>query len=233
MAQTDYIRSVELTNNTNNIKSKSITGKTFVADYGNNYWTIAIKTIPMSQKDFYENFIPQANNSDAQTGLFWHLAGSNFSRSLTAFKLPVLKDKRGTASGTVTVLDENSTAPAYNKDIGSNTVGVSGGSGTLLAGDLIKFSGHSKVYMITADVNLDGSTKDTISFAPRLIKGVGTNTITYANVPFTVVPDGDTEEWQTSSASAANTQVTLSIPNANTNSNQFLYEYEQTYREVV
>ena len=54
MAQTDYIRSVELTNNTNNIKSKSITGKTFVADYGNNYWTIAIKTIPMSQKDFYE-----------------------------------------------------------------------------------------------------------------------------------------------------------------------------------
>tara|TARA_A100000172_G_scaffold81110_1_gene73039 strand:+ start:19724 stop:20419 length:696 start_codon:yes stop_codon:yes gene_type:complete len=231
MAQTDYIRSVELTNNTNNIKSKSITGKTFVADYGNNYWTIAIKTIPMSQNDFYENFIPAANNSAAQTGLFWHLAGSNFSRSLSAFKLPVLKDKRGTASGTVTVLNENSTAPAYNKDIGSNTVGVNGtATGTLLAGDLIKFSGHSKVYMITADVNLDGSTKDTISFTPRLIAGVGGNTITYSNVPFTVVPDGDFEEWQTAGASAANFQSTSL---GTTNSNQFLYEYEQTFREVV
>ena len=129
MAQTDYIRSVELTNNTNNIKSQSITGRTFVADYGNNYWTITIKTIPMSQNDFYENFIPPANNSAAQTGLFWHLASTKFARQLTAFKLPVLKDKRGTASGSVVVLNENSTAPAYNKDIGSNTVGVSGGSG--------------------------------------------------------------------------------------------------------
>jgi len=232
MAQTDYIKSVELTNNTNNIKSQSITGKTFVADYGNNYWTIAIKTIPMSQKDFYENFIPAANSSDAQTGLFWHLGSSKFARSLIAFKLPVLKDKRGTASGTVTVLNENSTAPAYNKDIGSNTVGVSGGSGTLLAGDLIKFSGHSKVYMITADVNLDGSTKDTISFTPRLIAGVGSDTITYSNVPFKVVPDGDFEEWQTVGASKANTQSGLPFAGS-TNSNQFLYEYEQTFREVI
>jgi len=230
MAQTDYIKSVELTNNTNNIKNKSITGKTFVADYGNNYWTIAIKTIPMSQSEFYTNFIPSAPLSTGQAGLFWHLAGSTFQRNLTAFKLPVLKDKRGTASGTVTVLNENSTAPAYNMEMGSNTVGVSGGTGTLLAGDLIKFSGHSKVYMITADVNLDGSTKDTISFTPRLIQRVPTDTITYSNVPFTVVPDGDTEEWQTSGASAANVQSTTSSV---TNSNSFLYEYEQTFREVI
>ena len=233
MAQTDYIKSVELTNNTNNIKSKSITGKTFVADYGNNYWTIAIKTIPMSQKDFYENFIPAVSTSDAKTGLFWHLStGGAVTRELSAFKLPVLKDKRGTASGTITVLSENSTAPAYSKEIGSNTVGVSGGSGTLLAGDLIKFSGHSKVYMVTADVNLDGSTKDTISFTPRLIRHVNGDTITYSNVPFTVVPDGDTEEWQTASASKANTQSGLPFTGS-TNSNQFLYEYEQTFREVI
>ena len=220
MARIDYIKSMELTNNTSNIKNKSITGRTFVADYGNNYWTIKIETVPLTQQQFLNEFL----------GGFFYVASNKVEKITTDFKLPVLKDKRGTASGTITVLNENSTAPAYNKDIGSNTVGVSGGTGTLLAGDLIKFSGHSKVYMITAATNLDGSTKDTISFTPRLVSGVATNTITYSDVTFTVIPETDVEEWRLAGASNGALQSPTGV---NTNETQALFEYEQTYREVV
>ena len=205
------IKSVELKNNTYNIKNKSITGRTFVADFGNSYWTIKIKTAPMTKSSFFGNFI----NSGVYS-LFYHTR-TKLNRVITSFILPVWENSNGTASGTVTVVNANSTTPAYNKDIGSNKVGVSGGSGTLKAGDLIKFSGHSKVYMLTADTNLDGSSIDTISFTPRLLTGVGSNTITYNAVPFQVIPEGDVESWKATDGSRG----------------EELYQYEQTFREVI
>ena len=205
------IKSVELKNKTYNIKNKSITGRTFVADFGNSYWTMKIKTVPITKTQFLGDFV--THNVDS---LFYHTT-TKLNRVITSFILPVWENSNGTASGTVTVVNANSTTPAYNKDIGSNKVGVSGGSGTLKAGDLIKFSGHSKVYMLTADTNLDGSSIDTISFTPRLLTGVGSNTITYNAVPFQVIPEGDVESWKASGSSQGNE----------------LYQYEQTFREVI
>ena len=85
-------------------------------------------------------------------------------------KLPVISDTSGTATGTVTPLLISSTSPAYNYTKGSTTIPVSGGSGTLKKGDFVKFSNHSKVYQLTADTNLDGSSVDTISIFPGLFE---------------------------------------------------------------
>ena len=71
--------------------------------------------------------------------------------------------------------------------------------------------------MLTADTNLDGSSIDTISFTPRLLTGVGSNTITYNAVPFQVIPEGDVESWKATDGSRG----------------EELYQYEQTFREVI
>ena len=65
-------------------------------------------------------------------------------------------------------------------------------------GDLIKFSNHDKVYMITADVTISG-TNDAISFYPPLVSGItNSTTITYNSVPFKVYLTGDNIRYATS-----------------------------------
>tara|TARA_Y100000004_G_scaffold3065_1_gene3650 strand:+ start:396 stop:998 length:603 start_codon:yes stop_codon:yes gene_type:complete len=60
-------------------------------------------------------------------------------------------------------------------------------SGIIKAGDLFKFSGHSKVYMATADMDADGTGHATLNFAPNLLNVVTNNeSIVFASVPFTV-----------------------------------------------
>ena len=60
-------------------------------------------------------------------------------------------------------------------------------SGIIKAGDFFKFSGHSKVYMATADMDADGTGHATLNFAPDLLNAVANDeTITFAAVPFTV-----------------------------------------------
>ncbi len=93
--------------------------------------------------------------------------------------LPVLSNPSGTASGTVTVQLLSSTSPAYNYTKGSTTIPVAGGSGTLKKGDFIKFDDHSKVYQLTADTNLDGSSVDTISIFPALFQTLTATTVNY------------------------------------------------------
>lgn len=86
------------------------------------------------------------------------------------------------ASGTVTC----SAAAA-----GLSVVATTGLTGTLKAGDFIKFSGHSKVYRLTADRSGNGN----LAIVPPLITAVGTDTVTYIDVPFTVRLANDVQEY--------------------------------------
>jgi hypothetical protein len=88
----------------------------------------------------------------------------------------------GTVSGTATC-----TATAA----GLNTVPMTGITGTLKAGDFIKFSGHAKVYKLTADRAGDGD----LSIVPPLIAAITTDTVTYADVPFTVRLKNDVQQY--------------------------------------
>jgi len=165
------------TSNQINRMTISVSGKRQVANIGDMGWSFTLKSPVMERGDFMADY----------AFLMKQRGG------LETFTIvpPTIGSALGTVAGTVTVRDASSTDPSYGPNIGSTAIGVSGGSGTLKAGDLIKFSGHSKVYMVTADVNLDGSSFDKIEFEPKLRAAVGGNTITYDNVPIKVYLDED------------------------------------------
>ena len=205
MAFYDYINFINFKNNTNNVLNRTLNGKTYVTNFGNSYWSFDIKTVPITRTTWHSDFF---DFYDTET-----------TAKNTTFLLPVLNDAAGTVSGTVSVLDDSSTAPEYSVSVGETKIPVSGGSGTLLAGDLIKFSNHSKVYMLSEDTNLDGSSIDVINITPPLVAGVGPAdgstlvTITYDNVPITVIADDDIIEFETDTKG--------------------YYAFQQTFREVI
>ena len=60
------------------------------------------------------------------------------------------------------------------------------------AGDFLKFSGHSKVYMLVSDVNSNGSGQATLTITPKLVAAVADNeSLTVTSVPFTVALTDD------------------------------------------
>lgn len=71
-------------------------------------------------------------------------------------------------------------------------------SGIIKTGDFFKFSGHTKIYMATADVDFSGSGTASINFAPNLLNAVANDeTITIASVPFTVAFTQDISQFNT------------------------------------
>jgi len=100
---------------------------------------------------------------------------------------PEVEDARGNVSGTVLVNGTHA--------IGDTTIDVDGMTGTLKAGDFVKFS-HNKVYMVVADATADGSNEATITIEPPLRTAlVDDSVVTYDNVPFTVHLTNDIQEF--------------------------------------
>jgi len=98
-----------------------------------------------------------------------------------------------TPAGLLVPLGSWGGAPAVNGalSVGAVTGAVDGMSNSITgagkAGDFFKFSGHSKVYQLRADLDTNGSGEGTIYFRPALVAAVANNeTITSASVPFTV-----------------------------------------------
>jgi hypothetical protein len=161
---------LDFQSNNNSKITTSMSGRTQRIKTGAQYWSFKLQSPALSRADFFAqySFVVQ---QDGQVGSFTIVP-------------PVIGSTRGTATGTITV---NATVAA-----GQSTCNSAGGTGTLKKGDLIKFSNHDKVYMLTEDVNLDSSTVDTLSFYPALTTGItNTTTVTYSNVPFTVYFDSD------------------------------------------
>ena len=76
--------------------------------------------------------------------------------------------------------------------------GASNSTALVKAGDFVKFSGHNKVYMVTADVTTSGSGTGTIAITPPLQQQVANDeTITVNSVPFTVFLEDEQQEYKT------------------------------------
>lgn len=136
---------------------------------GGQRWMMEVSYPPLSRA----NFAPLWAFSAQQRGRY---------ESFT-FVPPVYGNSSGTASGTLLVNNVAGYAA------GSTTFAADGLTGTLKAGDFIKFAGHDKVYCLTAD----GSTS--LSIEPPLLSAVADNeAITYNSVPFTVSFGVDSQE---------------------------------------
>ena len=179
---------LDFQSNVNSRVTVSVSGKAQRLKVGAQYWSFKLRSPAMSRADFmsvYSFIVKQ----DGQYGSFTVVP-------------PVVASTRGTASGTITV---NATAAA-----GALTCNVAGGSGTLNQGDLIKFSNHDKVYMLTEDVNLDNSTVDTLTFYPNLVSSISnTTTITYNDVPIKVYLDTDQQKYITQADGTYRYEITL------------------------
>jgi hypothetical protein len=69
---------------------------------------------------------------------------------------------------------------------------------------LLKFNGHTKVYMVTADANADGTGLATLSIVPALMTSPADNeTIVTNNVPFTVALTSDNADVTVSAGGLA------------------------------
>jgi hypothetical protein len=174
---------LDLQSNTNSRLTQSVSGQTQRLKSGAQYWSFKLKSPPLSRSDFNAifSFIVQ---QDGQVEAF-------------SVVPPVISSTTGTMTGTVTVADVNTADPLMSTSAGSTSVGVvedSTANGTLKKGDMIKFSNHNKVYMITEDFTLSNdSSVQPLKFYPPLVESVvgGTTTITYNSVPFRVFFEKD------------------------------------------
>lgn len=106
---------------------------------------------------------------------------------------PSYLNSQGSETGTVLVNGVHSA--------GDTTIDVDGHAGdtagSFKAGDLIKFAGHSKVYMIVSDVT-PSSNASTLTIEPPLTNALANDeAVTYDSVPFTVHLNSDLQEFQT------------------------------------
>lgn len=173
---TTGFQTLDFTSNTNTRVTVSVSGKTQRLKTGSQYWSFSLKSPKKTRADIMSDYAFLVTQ-DGQAETF----------TITP---PEISSTRGTASGTLT---NDATVAA-----GQSACQTDGGSGTLKKGDLIKFSNHDKVYMITADVTISG-TNDAISFYPPLVSGItNSTTITYNSVPFKVYLTGDNIRYATS-----------------------------------
>jgi hypothetical protein len=151
---------------------------------GGQRWALELDYPPMTRAEF----APLFAFSVAQKGQY----------QTFTYQPPIYSDTSGTATGTLLV----NNASGYS--VGDSTVATDGLTGTLKAGDFIKFAGHDKVYMLTAD----GST--TLTIEPPLNDTVADDeAITYNDVPFAVAFVNDSQSFGRGAADLHDFSISL------------------------
>jgi len=155
----------------NTIISKSVSGKKLARQIDGQRWAFTIQIITAKRSDVYGE-------------LMAFIVKQRSGKENFTIVPPEITDARGTASGT-----PNGTASA-----GATSITLAGtGTGTLKAGDFIKFANHDKVYMVVADQS-DIST-GSLTIEPPLTTAITNSDITYDNVAFTVHLTNDIQEF--------------------------------------
>ena len=109
---------------------------------------------------------------------------------------PEIEDARGVETGTLAVNGSHT--------VGDTTIAIDGfaadTANRLRSGDFIKFNGHTKVYMVVADVT-SSSGAATVTIEPPLTTALSDDeAVAYDNIPFTVHLTNDVQEFGAVSA---------------------------------
>ena len=170
--QTLGIRSTQ-----NTIISKSISGKKLSRQVDNQRFSFTAQIITAKRSDVYGE-------------LMAFIIKQRSGKENFTIIPPEIEDARGNVSGTVLVNGVHA--------VGDTTIDIDGMTGTLKAGDFVKFASHTKVYMVVADATADGSNEATITIEPPLITALTNDSaVTYDNIPFTVHLINDIQEFGT------------------------------------
>lgn len=172
---TPEFRTLGFTSEQKTITSTTDSGKMFSVQVDGQRWKFSAQYPPMSRSTFapvYAFIIKQRSQKET-------------------FQIvpPVISSAQGNVSGTILVKNSHTA--------GDTTITVDAMTGTLKAGDLVKFA-HSKVYMVVADVTADGSNEATLTIEPPLREALADNSsVTYDNIPFTVRLQNDVQTFNT------------------------------------
>lgn len=124
------------------------------------------------------------------------------------FVIPDLATPQGTAGGTPLVNGASQVGKSIITD------GWNFSETVFKAGDIFKFTGHQKVYMITSDVTSDGAGNATLNFMPALTESPAENeALIVTNVPFRVQQTSSTQSYMAR--------------------NPLLYNFEVSFVEVI
>ena len=160
----------------NTIISKTVSGKKLARQIDNQRWAFSVQIITAKRSDVYGE-------------LMAFIIKQRSGKENFTIIPPEVEDARGTASGT----------PHGTASAGDTSITLGGtGTGTLKAGDFIKFASHDKVYMVVTDQS-DIST-GTLTIEPPLTTAISSSNIQYDNVPFTVHLTNDVQEFGVSGA---------------------------------
>lgn len=163
-------QAIGLTSSHANLVSETRSGRLQVRSIGSQRWSFTARYNPMTRAEFnpvYAFIMSQ----QGQLGTF----------QITP---PVISDAIGNVSGTMAANGAHS--------IGDSTIAIDGITGTIKAGDLVKFNGHSKVYMVTQDLTGAG----TLNIEPALVETVSNDeTIDYDGVTFTMRLSNDVQSY--------------------------------------
>lgn len=153
--------------------SNSINGRMQSRKMGGQRWSFTASYATMTRSEFQPVFA-FAISQKGRHGVFTVIPTA-------------IGSTNGTASGTVTCSSAN---------VGSNTVTITGLTGDLKAGDMVKFGGHDKVYMLTADRSGNGD----ITIEPSLTHSLAASEqLIYQDVPFTVRLKNDVQGYSVGS----------------------------------
>lgn len=188
---TQGLRGLNFKNNQPNLVSISVSGRRQAKSQGAQFFSFTVQTPPMSVAEHKKTMGFLAS----QQGQF------------EAFQivLPNLSTPQGSVTGNTLVVNGAQVA-------GDKTIPVDGGtasaSGYLKAGDMVRFidtttaANNVKTYMVTADLDLDGTGAGTLNIEPGLIDGVDNNSTMETNsIQFTVFMAGQTQEYSSGLAS--------------------------------
>ena len=152
-----------------NSTTYTLSGKRSVKQFAAQYFSFSVQMPPMKQSEFqafHAFLVKQKGSFDTFT-----------------FQYPL--DNLGA--------DKNNASVVVNgvHAIGDSTIAMDGftvsTNDVFKAGDLIKFNGHNKVYMVTGDANSNASGQATISIEPPLQAALANNEDIDTNQPsFTV-----------------------------------------------
>ena len=157
------------------ITSTSDSGKMFTVQVDGQRFKFSASYPPMSRSEF--------------APVYAFIMKQRSQKETFQIALPDLKNAKGDVSG---VVETNGTANA-----GDTSVTVDGMTGTLKAGDFVKFNGHSKVYMVVADATASAGSA-TLTIEPPLRENLSDNeVVTYDGVEFTVRLTNDVQEFNT------------------------------------
>jgi len=158
-------RVFNFTSNRPNNTAYTLSGKRSVKQFAAQYFSFSVQMPPMKQTDFQQYYAFLVK----QKGSF-----EDFT-----FEYPL--DNLGADKGETDILANGVHA------IGDSTIAMDGFSvstdDVLKGGDLIKFSGHNKVYMVTGDANSNASGQATVSIEPPLQAALADNEAVTVNKP--------------------------------------------------